>query len=101
MHCATNHSVMAHTVRDKDKLIRRVQRILGQVEAVKRSLAEEHDCGDVMVRITTARGALDSLMAEVVEGHIREHMVDPGRRRTAAESRAATELIEVVRRYVR
>jgi DNA-binding FrmR family transcriptional regulator len=40
-------------------------------------------------------------MAEVVEGHIREHMVDPGRRRTAAESRAASELIEVVRRYVR
>jgi DNA-binding FrmR family transcriptional regulator len=78
-----------------------VQRILGQVEAVKRALADEHDCGDVMVRITTARGALDSLMAEVVEGHIREHMVDPGRRRTAAESRAASELIEVVRRYVR
>jgi DNA-binding FrmR family transcriptional regulator len=92
---------MAHTVRDKDKLIQRVQRLLGQVDAIKRSLVEEHDCGDVMLRITTARGALDSLMAEVVEGHIREHMVDPSRRRTAAESRAAKELIEVVRRYVR
>ena len=94
-------SDMAHTVRDKDKLIRRVQRILGQVEAVKRALEEEHECGDVMVAITTARGALDSLMAEVVEGHIREHMVDPRRRRTKAESRAAGELIDVVRRYVR
>jgi DNA-binding FrmR family transcriptional regulator len=92
---------MAHTVRDKDRLIRRVQRIIGQVEAVKRALANEHDCGDVMVRITTARGALDSLMAEVVEGHIREHMVDPGRRRTKTESQAASELIAVVRRYVR
>jgi DNA-binding FrmR family transcriptional regulator len=92
---------MAHTVRDKDKLIQRVQRLLGQVDAIKRSLAEERDCGDIMLRITTARGALDSLMAEVVEGHIREHMVDPSRRRTAAESRAAKELIEVVRRYVR
>ena len=92
---------MAHTVRDKDKLIRRVNRILGQVEAVRRALEDEHDCGDVMVRITTARGAMDSLMAEVVEGHIRDHMVDPGRRPSAGERRAADELIEVVRRYVR
>jgi len=92
---------MAHTVRDKGKLIRRVNRIFGQVEAVKRALEDEHDCGDVMVRITTVRGALDSLMAEVVEGHIREHMVDPGRRPSAGERRAADELVEVVRRYVR
>ena len=92
---------MAHTVRDKVKLIRRVNRILGQVEAVKRALEDEHECGDVMVRITTARGALDSLMAEVVEAHIREHMVDPGRKPSAGERRAADELVEVVRRYVR
>ena len=78
-----------------------MHRILGQVEAVKRALEDEHDCGDVMVRIATARGAQDSLMAEVVEGHIREHMVDSGRRGTQAESQAADELIEVVRRYVR
>ena len=92
---------MAHTVKNKDKLVRRVQRLIGQVEAIERALADEHECGDIMVRITTARGALDSLMAEVVEGHIRDHMVDPGRRRTAAEGRAADELIDVVRRYVR
>jgi FrmR/RcnR family transcriptional regulator, repressor of frmRAB operon len=92
---------MAHTVRDKEKLIKRVQRLAGQVEAIKRTLVEERECGEVMLRITTVRGALDSLMAEVVEDHIREHMVDPTRHRTAAEKRAAGELIEVVRRYVR
>jgi len=92
---------MSHTVRGKDKLLRRVNRLLGQVEAVKRSLEDGHDCDDVMVRIATARGALDSLMAEVVEGHIREHMVDPARKPSAAERRAADELIAVVRRYVR
>lgn len=92
---------MAHTVRDKDKLIRRVQRILGQVEAVERALENDQQCGDIMIAITTARGALGSLMAEVVEGHLREHMVDPGRRRTKAEREAADDLIQVVRRYVR
>jgi DNA-binding FrmR family transcriptional regulator len=92
---------MAHTVRNKQKLLRRVNRIIGQMEAVKRALDEDHDCGDVMIGITTVRGALDSLMAELVEDHIREHMIDPGRRRTKAESHAADELISVVRRYVR
>ncbi len=92
---------MAHTVRDKDKLIKRVKRVVGQVEAVQRALENEDDCTDIMVQISAARGAMNSLMAEVVEGHIRHHMVDPDRRPTSAEARAAQELIDVVRAYVR
>jgi DNA-binding FrmR family transcriptional regulator len=92
---------MSHVVADKEKLIRRVQRVMGQLQAVQRALEEEQDCGDVMHLISAARGAINSLMAEVVEDHIREHMVDSGRRRTAAEARAAQELIDVVKAYVR
>ena len=92
---------MAHPVRDKDKLIRRVQRIIGQVEGVKRALDAERDCNDVMQRIVTARGSLNGLLAEVVEDHIREHMVDSRRRPTAEENRAAQELIDVTKRYLR
>ncbi len=92
---------MAHTVRDKDKLLKRVKRVIGQVEAVERGLEDEADCGDIMLLISAARGAMNSLMAEVVEGHIRDHMVDPNRRPTSAEARAAQELIDVVKAYVR
>ena len=92
---------MSHVVREKEKLIRRVQRITGQLEAVQRALEDEQDCGDVMHLISAARGGINSLMAEVVEDHIREHMVDSGRRKTAAEARAAQELIDVVKGYVR
>ena len=92
---------MSHVVADKEKLIRRVQRVTGQLQAVQRALEEEQDCGDVMNLISAARGGINSLMAEVVEDHIREHMVDSGRRRTAAEARAAQELIDVVKAYVR
>jgi FrmR/RcnR family transcriptional regulator, repressor of frmRAB operon len=92
---------MAHTVRDKEKLLRRVQRIIGQVGAVQRALENEADCSDIMSYISAARGALNSLMAEVVEGHVRYHMVDPDRRPTSAEARAAQELIDVVKSYVR
>jgi DNA-binding FrmR family transcriptional regulator len=92
---------MAHTVRDKEKLLKRVKRVIGQVEAVKRGLENEEDCADIMMLISAVRGAINSLMAEVVEGHIREHMVDPDRRPTSAEARAAQELIDVVKAYVR
>ena len=92
---------MAHTVRDKEKLLRRTQRIIGQVEAVRRALESEEDCADIMRIISAARGALNSLMAEVVEGHIRYHMVDPDRRPTSAEARAAQELMDVVQAYVK
>jgi FrmR/RcnR family transcriptional regulator, repressor of frmRAB operon len=92
---------MAHTVRDKEKLLRRVQRIIGQLEAVRRGLEDEDDCSDIMLVISAAHGAINSLMAEVVEGHIRHHMVDPDRRPTSAEARAAQELLDVVKAYVR
>jgi FrmR/RcnR family transcriptional regulator, repressor of frmRAB operon len=59
---------MAHTVRDKEKLLKRVKRVIGQVEAVKRGLENEEDCADIMMLISAARGAMNSLMAEVVKG---------------------------------
>ena len=68
---------MSHTLTDKEKLIWRVRRIRGQVEAVERALNEETDCSDVLQLITAARGAMNSLIVEVLEGHIREHVLDP------------------------
>ena len=92
---------MAHVITDREKLLRRTERLIGQVEAVKRSLEEGEDCADVMQLISAARGAINSLMAEVVEDHIREHMVDTGRKRSVAEARAAEELIDVVKSSLR
>jgi DNA-binding FrmR family transcriptional regulator len=92
---------MAHIITDKERLVRRTERLIGQVEAIKRSLDEDDDCADIMHLLSAARGAINSLMAEVVEDHIREHMVDTDRKRSAAESRAAEELIEVVKMSLR
>ncbi len=89
------------TVVDQEKLLRRVERIIGQVEAVKRSLEKGEDYADLMLLIASARGAMSSLMAEVVEGHIREHMIDPDRKRSSSEARAAQELIDVVKSYLK
>lgn len=92
---------MAHTIRDKRKLLNRVRRIRGQVDAVERALEAEDECAPVLQTIAAARGALNSLMAALVEGHIRDHVLDPARRPSAGQVEAADELVDVVRTYLR
>jgi DNA-binding FrmR family transcriptional regulator len=92
---------MAHLTRDKKKLLNRVRRIRGQVEAVERALEEEGECSSVLQGIAGARGALNGLMAQVLEGHIREHVIDPGRKATRGQLEAADELVDVVKAYLK
>jgi DNA-binding FrmR family transcriptional regulator len=92
---------MAHTIRDKEKLILRVRRIRGQIEAVERAIGSEHDCSDVMQLITAARGAMNGLMAELVEDHVRFHVLDPGKKPTSEQAMAADELIDIIRSYLK
>src|SRR5476649_1400763 len=67
---------MTHTVREKQKLLARVRRLKGQVEAIERALAGEAGCEQVLHLIAGARGAMAGMMAEVVEDHVRTHLVD-------------------------
>jgi DNA-binding FrmR family transcriptional regulator len=92
---------VSHLIGGKQKLLNRIRRLQGQVEAVERAVAEEAECGQIMQLIAAARGAVNSLMAEVVEGHLRDHMIDPDRSPTSTEVTAAEEVIEVVRAYLR
>jgi DNA-binding FrmR family transcriptional regulator len=92
---------MAHVIRDKKKLLHRIRRIRGQVEAIERALEAEAECAETLHTIAACRGAIDALMAEVIEGHIRFHVVDPDKRPTSEQSRAAQELIDVVKLYLR
>jgi DNA-binding FrmR family transcriptional regulator len=92
---------MAHTIRDKDKLLNRVRRIRGQVDGIEKALMAEQDCSAILQTIAGCRGAINALMAEIMEGHIRFHVVNPDRRPTSGQARAAQELIEVIRRYLK
>jgi FrmR/RcnR family transcriptional regulator, repressor of frmRAB operon len=93
--------LMAHTTREKTKLLVRVRRITGQVQAIERALESEKSCSDVLQLIAAARGAINGLMTEVLEDHIRLHVVDPATDRSRKRARGAAELIEVVRSYLR
>ncbi len=92
---------MSHTIRDKSRLLKRVKRIRGQIEAVERALEQEIGCNDVMQLIAAARGAMNGLMAEVVEDHVRMHVLDPRCGPGVEQAQAAEELIDVVRSYLK
>ena len=96
-----NEEMMTHAVAEKQKLLNRVRRLRGQVEALERALDAEVGCVQIMQQLTAARGAISALMAEVVEDHIRMHMVDSERIPTARESEAAEELVSVMHSYIK
>lgn len=65
---------MAHTIKGKKALLTRVRRIKGQAEALEKALENEAECLAVLQQIAAIRGAVNGLMAEVLEGHIRGHL---------------------------
>lgn len=92
---------MSHTTKDKQKLILRAKRIQGQVEALVRVLTEERDCSEVLQVMSAARGAINSLMAELLEGHIRSHVLNGKQKPTSQHTMAADEVIYMVKSYLK
>jgi DNA-binding FrmR family transcriptional regulator len=92
---------MTHTIREKHKLLARVRRLRGQIEGIERALGDEVGCEQIMHLMAGARGALSGLMAEVVEDHVREHLVDTDKYPGALNTDAVQELFGVIRSYLK
>lgn len=94
-----SRSWMSHTIREKQKLLNRVRRIRGQLDAIERALEEEQGCAPVLQQITSCRGAMNGLLAIVLEDHIRTHLTEVDDEHEHAEGSAKEQLIEVVHSY--
>ena len=92
---------MGHTSHNQKKLHNRVRRIRGQVEAIEKALLNGRDCSDVLQTIAACRGAMNGLMAEILEGHIRHHVLDPEIEHTGEQEAAAEDVIKLVRTYLK
>ncbi|MEO6964844.1 MAG: metal/formaldehyde-sensitive transcriptional repressor [Acidobacteriaceae bacterium] len=86
--------------KEKQKLIARIKRIRGQVDSIERSLTTEADCADVLMLMANVRGGINSLMAEVLEDHIRLHLLAPAKN-AAPPHELAEDLIDLVRAYLK
>jgi DNA-binding FrmR family transcriptional regulator len=88
---------MSHTSREKLDLVNRTKKVIGQLEATLRALNDDEQCADVLQRLAAALGAINSLMSELMEDHIRNHMP----RKSKSSEEAAADLIAIVRTYLK
>ena len=88
---------MSHLSREKLDLVTRTKKVIGQLESVLRGLNDDEQCADVLQRLAAARGAINSLMGELLEDHIRNHMP----RNSKSSGEAADDVIEIVRTYLK
>ena len=91
---------MSQIEKEKQKLVARIRRIRGQVDAIERSLSNSDDCADVLMLLANVRGGVNSLMAEVLEDHIRNHMIGP-EKSSISSVELAEDLIDLVRAYLK
>lgn len=91
---------MMQTAKEKQKLVARIRRIRGQVDAIERSLGNEDDCADVLMLLANVRGGVNSLMAEILEDHIRHHMTGSEKSEIPV-TELAEDLIDLVRAYLK
>ena len=94
-------SHMTHSVREKQKLINRVRRIRGQVAAVEELIAEDVDCERALHTLAACRGAINALMAEILEDHVRYHVLPPDSEPDSHEHQAAEQLVDIIRSYLK
>lgn len=90
---------MSHHERETIKMVQRVRKLRGQLDAIERTLTEDADCGDQLMLLAAVRGGVNSLMGEVLETHIRFHLVDGVKEQIAPE--LAEDLIDLVRAYLK
>jgi DNA-binding FrmR family transcriptional regulator len=88
---------MSHLSREKLDRVNRTKKVIGQLESVLRGLNEDEQCNNLLQRLAAARGAINGLMGELLEDHIRNHM---SRKLKSAEE-AADDVIEIVRTYLK
>lgn len=88
---------MSHSSREKLDLVTRTKKIIGQLESALRALNEDEQCADILQRLAAARGSINSLMAELMEDHIRNHMP----RNSKSSEEAADDVIQIVRTYLK
>lgn len=84
---------------DGPALVKRVNRIEGQVRGIARMIAEDRYCIDVLTQVTAVQAALDAVARKLLEHHLHgcvQHAVKSG-----DGERAIDEALTVIRRFGR
>ncbi|WP_101926097.1 MULTISPECIES: formaldehyde-responsive transcriptional repressor FrmR [Luteimonas] len=91
---------MPHSPEEKKRVIARVRRMRGQLDALERALEGGADCGPVLQQLAALRGAVNGLMSGVLESHLRETL-GPTAATPAARQTGIDDTVALVRSYLR
>ncbi|WP_322102661.1 formaldehyde-responsive transcriptional repressor FrmR [Paraburkholderia sp. J41] len=91
---------MPHSIEEKKRVLARVRRMRGQIDALERALEEGAECGPILQQIAAVRGAVNGLMAGVLESHLREEFAHLPKS-SAAQQKSIEEVVSLVRSYLR
>jgi DNA-binding FrmR family transcriptional regulator len=92
---------VAHTAAEKKKLLARVNRLQGQLQSIRTAIEDERECADVLQQIAACRGAINSLLVEIIDGEIRFHVLSKNSKLDSREAQAAESLVAILHRYIK
>ncbi|MBV8207360.1 MAG: metal/formaldehyde-sensitive transcriptional repressor [Acidobacteria bacterium] len=92
---------MSHIAGAQKELIARINRIQGQLDGIREAVQEGEECGSLLQQVAACRGAINGLMAEIIEREIRFHVLPADARANSPEAQAANEVVDYVRRYIK
>ena len=90
-----------HITHSKEKLVLRARRIAGQIKGIEKSIQNDEECAHVLQHLAACRGALNGLMFELMEEHIRFHVLNPKGKNSPSQIEAAEELVDIVGTYLK
>ncbi|MFP6561127.1 formaldehyde-responsive transcriptional repressor FrmR [Paraburkholderia sp. B3] len=91
---------MPHSPEEKKRVLTRVRKVRGQLDALERALEEGADCGPVLQQLAAIRGAINGVMAGVLESHLREEFTQAAGSAEDA-SGSIDDVVTLVRTYLR
>lgn len=90
---------MSHITDNHKNLSVRINRIIGQLKSVESKLATNEDSFQILQTLSASRGALNGLIAEIMEGHIRYHIMSDPEKTETKQDIAAMELARLIKTY--
>jgi DNA-binding FrmR family transcriptional regulator len=78
-----------------------VNRLQGQLEGIRLAIEGERECASVLQQIAACRGAINSLLVEIIDGEIRFHVLSKNSKVDSREAKAAENLVEILHRYIK
>ena len=86
-------------MQDKDILIKRLNRIEGQVKGIQKMVDEERYCIDILTQISAIRSAINKVGSIILESHIKGCVVNSIKEDNSEES--IEELMKTIDKFIK